>query len=110
MIIVDPLLHHGWKLYGRRVKSCHMFSDLGIAGDDELHAMAVKIGLKWSWFQGPGHWLRHYDLTESRRKLAVHFGAKQMAIGPELGAILKRLRLAAEVERRERCGTEVNAL
>jgi hypothetical protein len=45
----------------------HMMADT----DDELHAMAARIGLKREWFQGD-----HYDLTPSRHKRAVAAGAK----------------------------------
>jgi hypothetical protein len=91
VIYVDPLMWHGWKLYGRQIKSCHMFSDRGAAGDEELHALAEKIGLKRSWFQLKR--LRHYDLTESRRRLAIAHGAKEIRIGKELAEILNRQRL-----------------
>jgi hypothetical protein len=75
MIYVDSVIWRGMRIYGKPVNSCHMFSDLGIAGDEELHAMAAKIGLKRSWLHVTD--LRHYDLTAARRKLAIHFGAKE---------------------------------
>lgn len=41
---------------------------------DELHAFAARIGMKRAWFQPhPRH--PHYDLTESRRKMAIEKGA-----------------------------------
>lgn len=53
-----------------RKGSCHMTAD----NEDELHAMAKKIGLRRAWFQPhPIH--RHYDLTESKRNLALRAGA-----------------------------------
>jgi len=39
-----------------------------------LHLMAVKIGLKRAWFQSHPT-LPHYDLTPSKRALAVRYGA-----------------------------------
>lgn len=71
-VYVDPLMPWGWKIRGKEVESCHMFTD---AVDlTELHKMAQKIGLKRAWFQDkPGH--PHYDLTKSRRVAAIANGA-----------------------------------
>jgi hypothetical protein len=41
---------------------------------EELHEMADKIGLKRSWFQKESH-VPYYDLTESKRTLALKYGA-----------------------------------
>jgi hypothetical protein len=64
-VYVDRLRDWDWK-YG---KSCHMYADT----NEELHKMAARLGLKREWFQkstsGP-----HYDLTESKRALAVRLG------------------------------------
>lgn len=38
--------------------------------DDELHAMADKIGVSRKWFQGD-----HYDIAKSKRALAIQAGA-----------------------------------
>ena len=38
----------------------------------ELHEMAARIGMTRAWFQGD-----HYDLTPSRRELAVKHGARE---------------------------------
>lgn len=63
---IDRLRDWGWK-YG---KSCHLWADT----NEELHELARKIGMKHSWFQkslsGP-----HYDLTASKRALALSLGA-----------------------------------
>ena len=74
-VYVDDLTNWGWKLRGRTVASCHMFTDA--VELDELHAMAERIGLKRAWFQE--HRLApHYDLTPSRRADAVAFGAVEV--------------------------------
>lgn len=71
-IYVDNLEAWGWKLRGHTVKSCHMFSsDVDLT---ELHQMAKNIGMKIEWFQE--HKVApHYDLTKSRRDLAISLGA-----------------------------------
>lgn len=50
--------------------SCHLFADTL----DELHEFAAKIGMKRAWFQDRTR-LPHYDLTPSRRAMAVRLGA-----------------------------------
>jgi hypothetical protein len=47
---------------GRVYVMCHMIADT----DEELHAMADKIGVLRKWFQGD-----HYDITQSKRVLAI---------------------------------------
>jgi hypothetical protein len=56
--------------YGR-MKMCHMIADT----DDELHAMADRIGVARRWFQKAGTAQRHYDIAMSKRTLAVRYGA-----------------------------------
>lgn len=81
MIYVDDLF--GWpaesyrdtetKRVGARSghRWCHLFAD--VPDSAELHAFAASIGLRRSWFQK-----NHYDLTPSRRALAVARGAKEV--------------------------------
>lgn len=54
--------------YGR-MTMCHMIGDT----DEELHAMALKIGVHRRWFQGD-----HYDICKSKRALAVQHGAQEI--------------------------------
>lgn len=73
-VYVDGLMDWGWSLG----PNSHMMphpdrTDLALA---ELHEMAARIGLKRAWFQ-PGRW-PHYDLTASKRRLAVVAGAVEM--------------------------------
>ncbi len=63
----DPIYKFG------RMVMCHMLSDT----DDELHAMADRIGLKRKWFQKKAS-TPHYDICMAKRKLAVKFGAKEV--------------------------------
>ncbi|WP_293195808.1 DUF4031 domain-containing protein [Ottowia sp.] len=74
---VDPLQDFGWVLRGRRVQNCHLFTDsLDLA---ELHAVAAAIGMRLSWFQSASRVAPHYDLTASRRALAIAAGAREVS-------------------------------
>ena len=54
--------------YGR-MKMCHMTAD----NLDELHIMASRIGVRRKWFQD--HRRPHYDICQSKRRLAIQYGA-----------------------------------
>jgi len=56
---------------GRTYVMCHMIADT----DDELHAMADKIGVARKWFQKD-----HYDIAKSKRDLAIKFGAVKIDV------------------------------
>lgn len=55
---------------------------------DELHALAAKIGLKRSWFQSESRFA-HYDLTASKRKLAIANGAVEIEAGEIPAGVLR---------------------
>ena len=48
---------------------CHMLADT----PDELHEMALKIGMRLAWFQP--HSTPHYDVCRMRRLRALTHGA-----------------------------------
>lgn len=54
-----------------RMKMSHMIADT----DEELHAMARRLGLRRDWFQGD-----HYDIAISKRALAVQYGAVEVTL------------------------------
>lgn len=66
-VYVDDVRHR----FGRMLM-CHMWADT----EDELHAMASKLGLKRSWFQQPpkASW-KHYDISLSVKARAIGMGA-----------------------------------
>lgn len=69
MIYVDAVVPAKW----RYRKACHLFTD----GDVELlHDFARALGLERRWFQDHAR-LPHYDLTESKRLLALWLGAQE---------------------------------
>ena len=54
-------------------EACHLFADT----TKELHDFALQIGLKRRWFQNQSS-VPHYDLTRSKRRLAVRKGAVEL--------------------------------
>lgn len=53
----------------RGMSMSHMIADT----EDELHAMAAKIGVLRRWYQGD-----HYDVALAKRALAVKAGAVEI--------------------------------
>lgn len=62
--------------FGRMVM-CHMLADT----DEELHAMAARIGVARRWWQSPAKTSgSHYDIALSKRELAVKAGAVEITL------------------------------
>jgi hypothetical protein len=74
-VYVDPLMRHGWIMYGRAIPSCHLFTDK--VALEELHELAARIGLERRWFQDKQS-APHYDLTPRRRLAAIAAGAVEV--------------------------------
>ena len=55
------------------IKWSHLFSD----NEQELHDFASRLGLKREWFQNKARF-PHYDIVESKRKLALKLGAQEV--------------------------------
>lgn len=88
-VYVDALMHYGAQSgFFKGKASCHMFADTL----DELHEMAAKIGMKRSWFQDEGS-LQHYDLVQSRRNLAIVYGAIEITDRKQLVTKWNELRV-----------------
>ena len=91
----------------RRYVMSHMIADT----DKELHRMADKIGVARKWFQGD-----HYDITKSKKELAIECGAKRITwrqagsmmflrrIGEPMGTPDEAYDRAMEVRGRRRSG------
>lgn len=71
-IYVDEFPDHGWGKWnsGGHMTCTNIF---------ELHAMARRLGLKKAWFQKKR--IPHYDLTRSKRVIAVSLGAVKTELG-----------------------------
>ena len=82
-------LNNLWKIRGRTVKNCHMWSD---ESAEELLEFAEKIGLKKNWIQKSRRGLIHFDLVEKLREKAVQNGAIPLT-NREAYKIRKRMKL-----------------
>lgn len=92
MIVVDPLFstvpftRSSTPRCFRNTLSCHMMSTLpGKEGLIELISFARRLSLKPGWIQYPNTDLQHFDLTESKRLLAVRLGAIEVNRGWKIG-------------------------
>lgn len=65
-VYVDDMYLYMTGRFGR-MKMSHMIADT----EDELHAMADKIGVARKWYQGD-----HYDISISKREIAIANGAE----------------------------------
>ncbi len=59
--------------FGRMIM-CHMFADTTA----ELNAMADAIGVARRWIQHAGTYKEHYDISLSKRAVAVVLGAREV--------------------------------
>lgn len=55
----------------RGMRRCYLLADT----DDELHAMADRIGVPMAWHQWVGSDGSHYVIARSMRQLAIQYGA-----------------------------------
>lgn len=68
-VYVDDMYKSPMGKFGRgllKMKMSHMIA----TSDDELHAMADRIGVSRKWFQGD-----HYDICMAKRDAAIAAGA-----------------------------------
>lgn len=73
-VYVDDMHLHRAGQFGR-MKMCHMLADT----DEELHAMADRIGVARRWWQSPAKTSgSHYDIAMSKRAMAVAAGAVEI--------------------------------
>lgn len=78
--------------FGRLVM-CHMIADT----DDELHAMAARIGVARRWWQSPEKTSgSHYDIALSKRAAAVAAGAVEIT-WRQAGAMNARRRATGQL-------------
>lgn len=58
-----------------RMKMCHMVADT----TEELLEMADRIEVNRKWVQRPGEAREHFDISLTKRALAVQFGAVEVS-------------------------------
>lgn len=73
--------------YGR-MKMCHMLADT----TEELLAMADRIGVARRHIQHKGTHREHFDICQSKRRLAVQFGAREITLREAGRFCLQRLK------------------
>jgi hypothetical protein len=69
-VYIDDMYRYPMGQFGR-MKMSHMVADT----EEELHAMAARIGVARRWYQGD-----HYDIAISKRDLAIRYGAKPVTL------------------------------
>lgn len=82
-VYVDDMHNYPMGRY-RRMKMCHMVADC----EFELSQMAEAIGVQQKWWQYKGTRKSHFDICQSKRKLAVSLGAVSVTTH-QLGWLLK---------------------
>lgn len=71
--------------YGRMIM-CHMMADT----TEELIDMAVRIGMRRNWIQSAGKPNEHFDVSLSRRRLAIQLGAVEVTTRDLIKIIVQR--------------------
>lgn len=84
-VYVDGMYKHAMGRVGR-MKMSHMLAD----SEQELHAMADRIGLDRKHYQGD-----HYDVSLYKRAIAVYHGAVEV----EMRVMARMRRIRAETGR-----------
>jgi len=70
-----------------RMKMSHMVAD----SQEELLAMAKKIGVAEKWIQYAGSYREHFDVAESKRLAAIQNGATAVS-RMDVGRIIEKKR------------------
>lgn len=84
-----------WPWKGK--KWAHLMAD----SLDELHDFAKKLGLQRNWYQYNARHA-HYDVTESKRELALKLGAKDLAPFEERDLYKKVIDNAKRIQKERR--------
>lgn len=75
----------------RRMTMCHMLAD----SEEELLAMADRIGVARRWHQFPGTVKSHFDICLSKRAKAIVAGAIEIDYPGDVARIIRERRAAA---------------
>lgn len=67
----------------------HLMSDEPVGASSELLAFAARLGLRPEWIQHRGTAREHFDLTDTKRGLALRLGARAIGYGREGSALME---------------------
>ena len=81
--------------FGRMIM-CHMIADTSA----ELLTMARRIGVNTRWIQHPGTINEHFDIAQTKKRLAIAAGAIEIT-WRQAGAMQARLRKTGSMGRPE---------
>lgn len=102
MIFVDELRSYPEFAIKREARPYgRLWAHLWCDGDEEeLHEFAKNLGLKREWFQGNyrNPMLRHYDLTQSKRLMAIRNGAIFKSLHDHAGEIAAAIRAGKDLD------------
>lgn len=90
-VYVDDMYLSSAGQFGR-MKMSHLLADT----DEELHAMADKIGVARRWHQAPPRHDSHYDIAMSKRAQALAHGAISIT-WRQAGAMNMRRRITGQL-------------
>lgn len=90
-VYVDDMHLYPMGQFGR-MKMSHLLADT----DEELHAMADKIGVARRWHQAPPRHDSHYDIAMSKRAQALTHGAIAIT-WRQAGAMSMRRRVTGQL-------------
>jgi hypothetical protein len=86
-IFVDDMYLYEMGQFKRGNHLCKMSHMIGDT-DEELHTFAERLGLQKAWFQLPGTYKRHYDVTMTVRTEAIALGAIPIRMS-EMGYLIR---------------------
>lgn len=67
----------------------HLMSDEPVGTSGELLAFALRLGMRPQWIQHRGTAREHFDLTDTKRDLALRLGARAIGYGREGSALME---------------------
>lgn len=69
----------------RNMIMCHLFADT----TEELLVCADAIGLQRKYIQHKGNYREHFDVSQSMKKKAIEYGAKEVT-GRDFALLMKK--------------------
>jgi hypothetical protein len=92
-VYVDEIKDYGVIARAKGLRYTH-WSHLLADTEEELHAFAMRLGLRRSWFQNPSNYRWHYDVVPTKRAQAIEMGAVEID-RQQVAELMARRRAAA---------------